>query len=98
MSAGQPIPRQLASFIDYLKIERGLAPLTVAAYTRDICQFAEFLKKRSLTAARRQDVRDFLDHLFSHQVDGRSVARKLSAIFAALPNRRMAAISSICRC
>jgi len=78
--ASQPTPRELASFIDYLKIEKGLAPLSVSAYTRDISQFASFLKKRLLTNARRQDVRDFLDHLFSHHVDGRSVARKLSAL------------------
>jgi len=80
VDASQPIPQELASFIDYLKIEKGLAPLTVTAYTRDITQFAGFLKKRLLSAARRQDVRDFLDHLFSNHVDGRSVARKLSAL------------------
>ena len=80
MDASQPIPQELVSFIDYLKIEKGLAPLTVAAYARDIVQFAGFLKKRPLTSARRQDVRDFLDHLFSNHVDGRSVARKLSAL------------------
>ena len=74
------IPPPLVSFVDYLKIEKGLAALTVTAYTRDITQFAEFLRKRPLTAAGRQDVRDFLDHLFSHHVDGRSVARKLSAL------------------
>jgi len=78
--ASQPIARELASFIDYLKIEKGLAPLSIAAYTRDITQFAEFVKKRRLAAARRQDVRDFLDRLFSNHVDGRSVARKLSAL------------------
>ncbi len=72
----------LARFLDYLKVEKGLARLTVAAYTRDVGQFAEFLEKRhrTLTTARRQDVRDFLDQLFSHQVDGRSVARKLSTL------------------
>jgi len=80
VAASQPIPQELASFIDYLKIEKGLAPLTVAAYTRDIIQFAGFLKRRPLANARRQDVRDFLDHLFSNHVDGRSVARKLSAL------------------
>lgn len=80
MATSQPIPHELASFIDYLKIEKGLAPLTVTAYTGDITQFAGFLKKRPLTVARRQDVRDFLDHLFSHHVEGRSVARKLSAL------------------
>jgi integrase/recombinase XerD len=33
-----------------------------------------------LSAARREDVRDFLQHLFSNSLDGRSVGRKLSAI------------------
>jgi integrase/recombinase XerD len=80
VDASQPIPPELVSFINYLKIEKGLAPLTVTAYTGDLTQFAGFLKKRPLTAARRQDVRDFLDHLFSNHVDGRSVARKLSAL------------------
>jgi integrase/recombinase XerD len=74
--------RLLASFIDYLKIEKGLAPLTVAAYTTDIGQFAGFLQERNrtLTAARREDVRDFLQELFSNRFDGRSVGRKLSAL------------------
>jgi integrase/recombinase XerD len=80
VGTSQPTPRVLASFIDYLKIEKGLAPLTIEAYRRDLTQFAGFLKKRPLSQARRQDVRDFLDHLFSHHVDGRSVARKLSAL------------------
>lgn len=70
----------VSAFSDYLKIEKGLAPLTVSAYGRDIGQFAEFLKKRPLEAARRQEVRAFLDHLFSVHVDSRSVARKLSAL------------------
>jgi integrase/recombinase XerD len=74
--------RVLSSFLDYLKVEKGLAPLTVSAYTTDICQFAEFLEahKRVLTNARRNDVRDFIQQLFSNAVDGRSVGRKLSAL------------------
>jgi integrase/recombinase XerD len=74
--------RVLLSFLDYLKIEKGLARLTVAAYTRDIGQFAEFLekRKRTLIVASRLDVRDFIDQLFRKDMDGRSVARKLSAL------------------
>jgi integrase/recombinase XerD len=74
--------RVLSSFLDYLKIEKGLAPLSISAYTTDICQFSEFLEKRKrlLLTARRTDVRDFLQQLFSNQVDGRSVGRKLSAL------------------
>src|SRR5437016_7954548 len=36
--------------------------------------------KRTLTSARSNDVRDFLQELFANQVDGRSVGRKLSAL------------------
>jgi integrase/recombinase XerD len=74
--------RVVSGFLDYLKVEKGLAPLTISAYTSDIGQFAEYLQKskRTLTNARRNDVRDFIRQLFSNQVDGRSVGRKLSAL------------------
>jgi integrase/recombinase XerD len=72
----------VSSFIDYLKVEKGLGALTVQAYTRDIGQFAAFLDghKRTLLNARKDDVRGFIQQLFANSVDGRSVARKLSAI------------------
>jgi integrase/recombinase XerD len=72
----------LSGFLDYLRIEKGLARLSVLAYTTDLAQFAEFLgkRKRSLLSARREDVREFLQQLFSHQVDGRTVGRKLSTL------------------
>jgi len=74
--------RLVAGFLDYLKIEKGLAPLTVAAYATDIRQFAGFLEshKRRLQSARRDDVRNFIRQLFANAVDGRSVGRKLSAL------------------
>jgi len=74
--------RVLSGFLDYLRIEKGLAPLSVSAYTTDIGQFAGFLEKqkRALLTAHRRDVREFLQQLFSNQVDGRSVGRKLSAL------------------
>ncbi|MGC2326018.1 MAG: site-specific integrase, partial [Candidatus Sulfotelmatobacter sp.] len=74
--------RVLSSFLDYLRIEKGLAPLSVSAYTTDVGQFAGFLEKhkRTLLTARRNEVREFLQQLFSNQVDGRSVGRKLSAL------------------
>src|SRR5579862_605177 len=74
--------RVLAGFLDYLRIEKGLARLSINAYATDISQFAEFLdkRKRDLLHARRSDVREFLQQLFSNRVDGRSVGRKLSAL------------------
>jgi len=74
--------RTIAGFLDYLRIEKGLAPLTLSAYTSDIQQFAEFLqkRKRTLLTTRREDVREFIQQLFGNSVDGRSVGRKLSAL------------------
>ena len=74
--------RVLSAFVDYLKVEKGLAPLSVSAYSTDISQFAEFLEgnKRTLVRAQRNHVRDFIQRLFSDGVDGRSVGRKLSAL------------------
>jgi len=74
--------RVLSSFLDYLRIEKGLAPLSVSAYSTDIRQFSEFLEKRKrlLYTARHADVREFLQQLFSHHFDGRSVGRKLSSL------------------
>ncbi|MGB6387800.1 MAG: site-specific tyrosine recombinase XerD [Terriglobales bacterium] len=74
--------RTLASFLDYLRVERGSAKLTIAAYSSDLLQFAEFLEKRRavLSAAKREDVREYIQELFSNSLDGRSVGRKLSAI------------------
>jgi integrase/recombinase XerD len=80
--ASESNSRLLSGFLDYLRIEKGLAPLSISAYATDILQFAEFLQKpkRVLLTARRSDVREFLQQLFSNQVDGRSVGRKLSAL------------------
>jgi integrase/recombinase XerD len=74
--------RVLSDFLDYLKIEKGLAGLTISAYQRDILQFDEFLRRtrRNLRTARRDEVRAFIQQLFANSVDGRSVARKLSAL------------------
>lgn len=79
-----PNEKVLAGFADYLKVEKGLARLSVAAYLRDLRQFAATLEKqkpaRPLLRARGDDVRRFLNDLFSNELDGRSVARKLSAL------------------
>jgi integrase/recombinase XerD len=80
--ASEANARVLSGFLDYLRIEKGLARLSISAYSTDIGQFAGFVEKRKrlLLTARRNDVREFLQQLFAHRVDGRSVGRKLSAL------------------
>ncbi|MBW4026058.1 MAG: tyrosine recombinase [Acidobacteria bacterium] len=71
----------LEEYAAYLRIEKGLRPLTCEAYKRDLLQYAEFLEGRAtLPAATRQDVSDFLAHLATHAVEARSQARKLSCL------------------
>lgn len=74
--------RLVKNFLDYLKVEKGLAGMTVDSYETDLTQFSEFLelRRRGLLQARREDVRAFLSQLFSNEVKDRSVARKLSAL------------------
>ena len=82
MQSADPNLRLVNSFLDYLKVEKGLAALSVEAYQSDMEQYSAFLlkRKRALREARRQDVRDFVNSLLSNGLDGRSVARKLSAL------------------
>ena len=71
------------NFLDYLRVEKGLTPLTVGAYKSDLIQFAEYLvarRRRDLDKAAREDVRGFLSQLFANGVKDRSVARKLSTL------------------
>jgi len=74
--------RTLYDFRDYLRVEKGSAKLTISAYSSDLSHFAEFLDKRrvAFTTVRREEVREYIQELFSNSLDGRSVGRKLSAI------------------
>lgn len=69
-------------YVSYLRVEKGLRPLTCEAYQRDLLQFAEYLESGSgaLTGARGEDVSGFLKHLGEHGVDSRSAAKKLSCL------------------
>ena len=66
----------------YLRVEKGLRPLTCEAYLCDLRTFAEFLESRHgvLLSAAQQDVSAFLEHLRTHGIDSRSAARKLSCL------------------
>jgi len=72
----------LNDFNSYLRVEKGLRPLTCEAYLSDLRIFAEFLEGRNrlLFTAAEADVAALLEHLRSHGIDSRSAARKLSCL------------------
>ena len=72
----------LKDYQAYLRVEKGLRPLTCEAYLSDMRTFAEFLESRNgvLLTATQQDVAALLEHLRNHGIDSRSSARKLSCL------------------
>ena len=72
----------LKDYQAYLRVEKGLRPLTCEAYHSDLKTFAEFIEGRNgvLLTAAQQDVAAFLEHLREHGIDSRSSARKLSCL------------------
>jgi integrase/recombinase XerD len=73
---------QIRSFLNYLRVEKGLSDNTLYAYQRDMMKFAEFAarQKVSLGQVERAHVVDFLHSLYLKKLDGRSVARHLVTI------------------
>ena len=61
----------------YLRVEKGLRPLTCEAYLGDLKTFAEFLETRHgvLLTAAYEDVAAFLENLRGHDIQSRSRAR-----------------------
>jgi integrase/recombinase XerD len=72
----------IRDFGSYLRVEKGLRPLTCEAYLSDLRIFAEFLEGRNalLLTACEADVAGLLEHLRNHGIDARSAARKLSCL------------------
>jgi integrase/recombinase XerD len=72
----------LKDYEAYLRVEKGLRPLTCEAYLSDLRIFAEFLESRGvvLLNAVEADVSALLEHLRNHGIDSRSAARKVSCL------------------
>jgi integrase/recombinase XerD len=72
----------LKDYQAYLRVEKGLRPLTCEAYDSDLKTFAEVIEERHgvLLTAMQEDVAAFLEHLRAHGIDQRSAARKLSCL------------------
>jgi integrase/recombinase XerD len=72
----------LKEYGTYLRVERGLRPLSCEAYRSDLEIFAEYAEGSGTTLIAVDDgcVRGFLQHLRAHGVESRTVARKLSCL------------------
>ncbi|HEV3420786.1 MAG TPA: site-specific tyrosine recombinase XerD [Candidatus Acidoferrum sp.] len=73
------ISATIASFLTYVRVEKGLSANTVSAYRRDLVKFESYAKKKklSLEGVTRDDLVDFLSSLFRQKLESRTVARHL---------------------
>ncbi len=73
---------RIESFLDVLASERGASPHTLAAYRRDLTDFARFLeaRRRPLHRVEAEDVIGWLEHLRRARLKPASLARRLSAL------------------
>jgi integrase/recombinase XerD len=76
------VEAHVRTFLNYLRVEKGLSDNTIQAYRRDMAKFDAFAGKRGLGTAevRREHVVDFLGTLYRRNLDSRSVARHLVTI------------------
>lgn len=69
----------LARFVEYLAAERRLARLSVAAYEYDVVRLLRLAGDTALAGLTAQDIRRYAGRLHGQGLDGRSIARLLSA-------------------
>lgn len=70
------------SFLNYLRVEKGLAENTILAYGRDLRKFERYAegKRRGIQQVDRDEILAFLRELYGMGLDSRSVARHLVSL------------------
>jgi integrase/recombinase XerD len=78
MSVYPALPAAIDAFLVELRVERGLSPLTISAYRRDLAQFAEHAGTR--WRAETGPLQDFVASLQRGGAKGSTQARKSAAV------------------
>jgi len=72
---------QINAFLDFCRVEKGLAPNSISAYSDDLDHFAGFLREAgSPPASGAEIVRNYLDQLYGERLSSRTIARRLTTL------------------
>ncbi|MGB7622760.1 MAG: site-specific tyrosine recombinase XerD [Terriglobia bacterium] len=76
--------KHIDAYLNYVRVEKGLASNTLEAYQRDLAHWRKFFSARkkdlSIETATRKEVVDFLQALYQQGLNSRSVARALTTL------------------
>ena len=73
---------EIESFLDFVRVEKGLAANTVTSYRRDLLKLSKYVEEERLELGElsRGHLREFLASLYQQSLSARSVARHLAAL------------------
>jgi integrase/recombinase XerD len=73
---------EVADFLDYARVEKGLSPNSITSYRQDLQKFVLYLQESGLELGqiRHENLRKFLESLYRRGLSARSVARHLAAL------------------
>lgn len=80
MSEVDSLEVSIQSFLDFCRVEKGLAANSVAAYRQDLVRFSRFCRKSVPQAPHAEAVRAYLDSLYAANLSSRSIARHLTTL------------------
>jgi integrase/recombinase XerD len=80
MREGAPLKARMQSFLDFCRIEKGLAWNTIEAYRQDLDRFAEHASTEQEDAPEVEQVRHYIDSLYRAGLSSRSIARHLTTL------------------
>ena len=77
--ASLSISNHIPEFINFCRLEKGLAANSIEAYASDLERLSEFLRGQ-LPLARNDGLRAYVDHLYRSGLGSRSIARHITTI------------------
>ncbi|MGH9354855.1 MAG: site-specific tyrosine recombinase XerD [Terriglobia bacterium] len=81
-SATAGLSDHINGFLNYVRVEKGLAHNTLLSYRRDLAKFEGYARSEKVSAGEmsRDHIRRFMEILYSQNLSARSVARHLASL------------------